>query len=80
LSTDWVQLSELGMGRFEPAILRELEALRGRATVLVSKVEIIALAYGAPELAIDRRYYNIARHVREHFVKTGETRFFELYQ
>jgi hypothetical protein len=79
LPADWPQAIELSnpslMGRFFAA----MEAARGDTVFVVQKVEAEDLAAGFKPLP-SSDYYEVVRYARTHFLKTGETRYFELYR
>jgi hypothetical protein len=75
----WPQAEELNspalMGRFIAA----MEARRGDTVFIVQKVEATELAAGFVPLP-SSDYYEVVRYARTHFVKVGETSYFELYR
>lgn len=78
LPIDWLFPVELGSQDLVDRVIRDLQAERGETVVLVQKVNAFTLAYDP--LPLDERDYPVVRHVRENFDKTGETKFFELYE
>ncbi|CAN5578341.1 hypothetical protein BH24ACT22_BH24ACT22_04680 [soil metagenome] len=78
LSIDWQFPVELSNHDLVDRVVDDLEAERGETVVIVQKVDVFSLSDEL--LPLDKRDYPVVRHVRENFDKTGETKFFELYE
>jgi hypothetical protein len=78
LPIDWLYPVELGNQDLVDRVVRDLQAERGETVVIVQKVNAFTLAYDP--MPLNERDYPVVRHVRENFDKTGETKFFELYE
>jgi hypothetical protein len=78
LLVDWPQPVELGNQYLTDRVTRDLAARRGEVVVIVQKVHAFYLADGF--VPLDEDQYAVVRFVREHFRKTSETEFFELYE
>jgi hypothetical protein len=77
LSIDWPQGIELRKRQLLDRVLVDLELVRQSGVIIVQKVEAYKLAWGF----VDIEDHNaVVNHVRQHFEKTDETRFFELYE
>lgn len=77
LSIDWPQSTELGKQELTDRVIRDMEAYRGRTIIIVQKYEAYSLASGFIPLSDS---YIVVHFVRSNFSKTGETKFFELYE
>jgi hypothetical protein len=75
----WPIAGELSTPRLMNRFIQAMDARRNQTTFIVQKVETVSLANGFVPLA-DSDYYEVARYARIHFVKVGETDFFELYE
>lgn len=78
LPLDWPWSVELGTPELNERVKRDLRAERGETVVLAQKVDAFELAYD-PRPATSEQY-EILRYVRENWEKTGETKYFEIYE
>ncbi len=78
LPLDWPWSVELGTEELNERVKRDLERERGETVVLAQKVDAFELAYD-PRPATSEQY-EILEYVRENWEKTGETRYFEIYE
>jgi hypothetical protein len=78
LPIDWLFPVELGNKELVDRVIQDVEAERGETVIIVQKVNVFLLEEDIQPL--NRRDYPVVRHVRKHFDKVGETRFFELYE
>lgn len=78
LPIDWLFPVELGNKELVDRVIQDVEAERGETVIIVQKVNVFLLEEEIQPL--NRRDYPVVRHVRKHFDKVGETRFFELYE
>lgn len=78
LPIDWPWPVELGNRQLNDRVTRALAAERGKTVVIVQRVEAFDLAGG--EARLDSKRYPVVQYVRANYRKTGETRFFELYE
>ena len=78
LPIDWPWSVELGTEELNNRVKRDLERERGETVVLAQKADAFELAY-EPQPATSEQY-EILEYVRENWEKTGETRYFEIYE
>lgn len=78
LPIDWPWSVELGSEELNDRVKRDLDRERGETVVLAQKADAFELAYD-PQPATSERY-EILEYVRENWEKTGETRYFEIYE
>ncbi|WP_047866520.1 hypothetical protein [Rubrobacter aplysinae] len=78
LPIDWPWSVELATPELRDRVKDDLEAGRGETIVLAQKVDAFELSFG-PEPATGEMY-EVLRYVRENWEKTGETRYFEIYE
>lgn len=79
LPVDWAQWIELGSPKLRDRAIAAMNAQRGKLTIIVAKYETAALAKMLTPSPNSFRY-PLAAYVRTHYVKVGETRYFELYR
>ena len=79
LPVDWSQWIELGSPQLRDRAIAEMNAQRGELTILVAKYETPLLAKGFTPATTSFRY-PLAAYVRTHYVKVGETPYFEIYR
>jgi len=85
LPVDWPNITEIG-GFSQPLADRYLQALieqRGKSVIVVHKFHIGYLARGffsESQMRVKGAEYYVSEFVRKNFTKTGETRFFEVYE
>lgn len=79
LPVDWSQWIELGSPQLRDRAIAEMNAQRGELTIVVAKYETPSLAKGFTPATTSFRY-PLAAYVRTHYVKVGETPFFEIYR
>jgi len=79
LPVDWAQGTELASRPLVDRVTQTLEAGRGDIAVIAQKVEASLLADGFVPLR-DSDHYAVVRFVRDHFTKTAETEFFDIYE
>ena len=78
LLIDWPWPVELSNQYLTDRVTNDLAANRGEVVVIVQKVDAFDLADGF--IPLDEDQYPVVKYVREHFRKTNETEFFELYE
>jgi hypothetical protein len=78
LPIDWPWSVELGTPELNQRVEDDLEAERGQTVVLAQKVDAFELSFG-PDPATSQRY-EILRYVRNNWEKTGETKYFDIYE
>ena len=78
LLIDWPWPVELNNQYLTDRVTNDLAAKRGGVVVIVQKVDAFDLADGF--IPLDEDNYPVVKYVREHFRKTNETEFFELYE
>jgi hypothetical protein len=78
LLIDWPWPVELSNQYLTDRVTNDLAAKRGGVVVIVQKVDAFDLADGF--ILLDEDHYPVVKYVREHFRKTNETEFFELYE
>src|ERR671932_631526 len=78
LLIDWPWPVELNNQYLADRVTNDLAAKRGGVVVIVQKVDAFDLADGF--IPLDEDNYPVVKYVREHFRKTNETEFFELYE
>jgi hypothetical protein len=78
LLIDWPWPVELSNQYLTDRVTNDLAAKRGGVVVIVQKVDAFDLADGF--IPLDEDHYPVVKYVREHFRKTNETEFFELYE
>jgi len=79
LSIDWVQATELNKKSLTNRIIGELEKGRGRLTVIAQKYTTDVISTRKEDLLMND-HYEVVRYIRNHWEKTGDTEFFELYE
>jgi len=79
LPIDWAQGTELASPRAMARVLESIERQRGTLVVIVQKFDARFLELGLDPLPKTYRFH-VAQHVRRRMRKTGETRFFEVYE
>ncbi len=79
LPVDWAQWIELGSPRLQDRAIGAMNAQRGKLTIIVAKYETATLARKLAPSPNSFRY-PLAAYARTHFVKIGETRFFEIFR
>lgn len=79
LPVDWAQWIELGSPKLHDRAVAAMNAARGKLTVIVAKYETASLARELTPSPNSIRY-PLAAYARTHYVKVGETRYFELYR
>ena len=79
LPIDWAKNTELPDLRLLKRVTDSLDAQRSHLTVIVQKVEAFPLPKGFDRLESSDKFA-VARHVRVHFKKCGDTKYFELYR
>ncbi len=78
LPIDWPWAVELGNQQLVNRVTEDLAAERGETVVMVQKVEAFQLATG--KVPLDESLYPVVEYVKKNYRKTGETKFFELYE
>jgi hypothetical protein len=78
LAVDWAHPMESPSPELQARLNRSLDAQRGRLVAIVQKVSTDALHKRFAPL--DSSYCKLLEHVRTTWTKTGETRFFDLYE
>lgn len=78
LPIDWAQGTELNHPALVNRVLKSLEAHRSSMVVIVQKVRADSLANEF--IPLSDSDYAVVRHVRSHFTKMGETKYFDLYE
>lgn len=79
LPLDWPQDTELNTDVLVEKVTHVLEQQRGNISILVQKVRADLLAQGFV-LFGESEEYAIPHYVRQHFMKVGETNFFDIYR
>lgn len=85
LPADWPNFTEIG-GFSQPLVDRYLRALveqRGESVIVVHKFHIGLLARGffsESRMRVKSMEHYVSEFVRKNFIKTGETRFYEIYE
>jgi hypothetical protein len=79
LPVDWAQWIELGSPRLQDGAIGAMNAQHGKLAIIVAKYETATLARKLA-LSPNSFRYPLAAYARTHFVKVGETRFFEIFR
>jgi len=80
LPADWPQSFELCTGELRRRFSASALALRGRTTFIVQKVYMSSISYSFDPVGDDNFYYGAVVWIRAHLKKTGETRFWDVYE
>ncbi len=80
LPIDWAVSVELNNAALMDRVTNTLDKKRGTLVIIVQKVVAEAIAYEEQPISTKSNIYPIIDYVQMHFEKTGETRYFELYQ
>lgn len=78
LPIDWPWAVELGSQQLTDRVTNDLATERGATVVIVQKAEAFQLAKGF--VPLDESQYPVVEYVKDNYRKTGETKFFEIYE